>query len=181
MVLAAKSCSPYGFPQRFLNLRHDFRDALLFFENIVGELFGWEMLEVGGGVGVLAVEVAAVGEQFGGGNFSGAFIFLAALPPNQAAGEFLELDRLGFGIVLSAFGQRLFVVPDFFRRMGAVEEHEIGWDAGVGCEDAVGQPDDGVEIEVFEQFLLDAGADAVAEERAVGNDDRGSARFRPGA
>ena len=34
-----------------------------------------------------------------------------------------------------------------------------------------------MEIEVFEQFFFDAGADAVAEERAVGHDDGGSAGF----
>ncbi len=33
------------------------------------------MLEVGRGVGVFAVEVAAVGEQFGGGNFPGVVVF----------------------------------------------------------------------------------------------------------
>jgi hypothetical protein len=32
-----------------------------------------------------------------------------------------------------------------------------------------------VEIEIFEQLLFDAGADAVAEEGTVGDDDRGSA------
>ena len=62
--------------------------------------------------------------------------------------------------------------------MRAVEEQEVRRDARVRSEDAVGQPDDGVEIEVLEQFFLDAGADAVAEERAVGHDDRGAAGFR---
>ena len=100
-----------------LNLGHNFCDALLFLENIVGELFGRKMLEVSCGVGVLAVEVAAVGEQFGGGNFPGAVVLFALVPPLEAAGEFLELDRLGLGVVLPAFGQRLLVVPDFFRRM----------------------------------------------------------------
>ena len=99
---------------------------------------------------------------------------MPVIPPFEAAGEFLELDGLGFGVVLPAFGQRLLVVPDFFGRMGAVEEHEVRRDARVGSEDTVGQADDGVEIEVFEQFFFDAGADAVAEEGAVGNDDSGS-------
>ncbi len=61
--------------------------------------------------------------------------------------------------------------------MGAVEEHEVRRDARVRSEDAVGEPDDGVKIEVFEQFFFDAGADAVAEEGAVGNDDGSPARF----
>ena len=128
------------------------------------------MLEVSGGVGVFAVEVAAVGEQFGGRNFPGAVVFFAFIPPFEAAGEFFELDGLGLGVVLPAFGERLLVVPDFFGRMGSVEEHEIRRDAGVRSEDTVGKADDGMEIEVFEQFFFDAGADAVAEECAVGND-----------
>ena len=85
--------------------------------------------------------------------------------------------RLGLGVVLAAFGQRLLVVPDVLGRAGAVEEEQVRRDAGVGREDAVGQADDGVQVELLEQFLLDAGADAVAEERAVGH-DHGGARGR---
>src|SRR5262249_38155556 len=62
--------------------------------------------------------------------------------------------------------------------MGSIEEHQVSWDASVWSEDPVGEADDGVEIKVFEQFLLDSGADAVAEERAVWDDDRSAARFR---
>ena len=115
------------------------------------------------------VASSSVAGTFQARSFSSPFI-----PPFEAAGEFLELDGLGLGVVLPAFGKRLLVVPDFFGRMRAVEEHEIRRDAGVRSEDAVGKADDGVEIEVFEQFFFDAGADAVAEECAVGNDDSGS-------
>ena len=94
---------------------------------------------------------------------------------DQAAGEFLELDRLRLGVVLSALRQRLLVVPDLLRRTGAVEEEQIGRDARVRREDAVGQADDGVQVEVLEQLFLDPRADAVAEERAVGHDDGGAA------
>ena len=83
----------------------------------------------------------------------------------------------GLGVVLPAFGQRLLVVPDFFRRPGAVEEQQVGRDARVRREHAVGQPDDRVQVEVLEQFLLDPRADAIAEERAVRHDHR---RPRPG-
>ena len=82
------------------------------------------------------------------GDFPGAVVFFALVPPFEAAGEFLELDGLGFGVVLPAFGKRLLVVPDFFGRMRSVEEHEVCRDARVWSEDAVGQADDGVEIEV---------------------------------
>src|SRR3989338_2592216 len=100
------------------------------------------------------------------------------MPPFQALGELLVLDRLGFGVVFSPFGKRLLVVPDLVCWAGAVEEEKVGGDAGVRCEDAVGEADDGVEVELLQQFFLNARADAVAEECAVGNDDTGSARLR---
>ena len=86
--------------------------------------------------------------------------------------EFLELDRRGFGVVLPAFWQRLLVIPDFARRAGAVEEQQIRRDAGVGREHAVRQPDDGVQVEFLEQFFFDAGAHAIAKQRAVGTRPR---------
>ena len=127
------------------------------------------------GARVLAVEVAVVGEQFGGRHLPGAVVLLALAPPGQAGGELLELDRLGLGVVLPALGQGVLVVPDFLGRAGAVEEQQVRGDGGVGREDAVGQAHDGVEVELLEQLLLDAGADAVAEERAVGHDHGGAA------
>ena len=99
--------------------------------------------------------------------FQALSVFLALVPPLQAWREFLELHGLGFGVVLPAFGQRLLVVPDVLGRAGAVEEEEIGGDRRVWGEDAVWQADDRVEVEFLEEFLFDAGADAVAEEDAV--------------
>ena len=134
------------------------------------------MFEIGGGAGVLAVEVAAGREQLRGGDFPGPVVFLPFVPPFEAVGEFLELDGLGLGVVLPAFGQRLLVVPDLFGRAERSKNSEVRRDARVGSEDAVGQADDGVQVEVFEQFFLDAGADAIAEESAVGHDDSGRRR-----
>ena len=88
--------------------------------------------------------------------------------------------RLGLGVILAAFGQRLLVIPDVLRRPGAIEEEQVGRDAGVRGEDAVGQPDDGVQVEFVEKLLLDAGANAVAEQRAVGHNDRGARRASRG-
>ena len=78
-----------------------------------GELGGRQVGDVFLGTRVLAVEVAAVGEEFGGGDFPGAFVLCALVPPGHEGREFLELDGGGFGVVLPAFGQGLFVIPDF--------------------------------------------------------------------
>jgi hypothetical protein len=86
------------------------------------------------------------------------------MPPGKAGGEFLELERLSFRVLLSAFGEGVLVVPDLFSGAGAVEEKEVGRDACVRGEDAVGEADDGVEIKVLEQILFDTGADAIAEQ-----------------
>ena len=58
-----------------------------------------------------------------------------------------------------------------------VEKQQVGRNAGVGCEYAVGQPDDGVEVELFEQPFFDAGADAIAKESSVGHNDGSTPRF----
>jgi hypothetical protein len=55
------------------------------------------------------------------------------------------------------------------------EEEQVGADAGVGIEDAVGQADDGVQVALGEQGFLDAGLDAFAEEGAVGQHESGAA------
>ena len=46
---------------------------------------------------------------------------------------------------------------------------------GVGLEDAVGQPDDGVEVALLHQMLLEPRLHALAEERAVGQHHGGAA------
>src|SRR3972149_4309167 len=63
----------------------------------------------------------------------------------------------------------MLVVPDFPRRSGAAEEEKVRGQAGVGGEHAVGQSDYRVEVELLQQLLLDPGADAIPEERAVGD------------
>ena len=132
------------------------------------------MFEICSGVGVLAIEVAAVGEQFGSRNFPGAFVLFPVVPPLEAAGEFFELDRLSLGVVLSTFGRAAARSTRRLRLDESGRRKEVRRNARVGSEDTVGQADDGVEVEVFEQFFLDASADAVAEERAVGDDDGGA-------
>ena len=49
---------------------------------------------------VFAVKVAIVGQQYGGGDFPGVIILFPLLPPVQTGLELLELQGLGFGVVL---------------------------------------------------------------------------------
>ena len=60
---------------------------------------------------VLAVEVAAVRQPFGGGHFPCVVRLFAFAPPLDENGKLFELDGRGFGVVLPPFGQRLFVIP----------------------------------------------------------------------
>ena len=133
------------------------------------------MLEIHFAARVLDVEIAAVFQDVGGGHFPSSVVLFAFVPPGDAVCEFIKLNRLGLGVVLTTLGQCLLVVPDIFGGTGTVKEDEIGWNAGVRCEDAVRQADDGVEIKVLQQFFLDAGTDAIAEEGAVGDDHTRSA------
>ena len=55
------------------------------------------------------------------------------------------------------------------------EEQQVGLDAGVGVEHAVGQAHDGVQVALFQQDLLEAGLHAFAEQEAIGQDHGGAA------
>jgi hypothetical protein len=55
------------------------------------------------------------------------------------------------------------------------EEQQVGLDAGVGREHAVGQAHDGVQVALGQQLFLDAGLHALAEQGAVGQHQRGAA------
>jgi hypothetical protein len=159
------------FREELPDISHNLRYALLFLQNARGELFGRQMCDVFLGARVLAVEVATIGDEFGGGNFPGALVLFAFVPPRHERREILELDRRGLGVVLPAFGQRLFVIPDFARRSRAVEEQDVRGNAGVRREHAIGQAHDGVQVEFLEQLFLDARTHTIAEQRAVGNDN----------
>jgi hypothetical protein len=56
-----------------------------------------------------------------------------------------------------------------------LEEQEVGADRRVGPKDAVRQTDDGVEVALFHQVLLEPGLYTFAEEGAVGQDHGGPA------
>ena len=133
------------------------------------------MLEIHFAARVFDVEIAAILENVRSRDFPCSVVLFALLPPGNTVGKLFKLNRLRLGVVLPAFGERLLVVPDIFGGTGTVKEDEIGWNAGVGREDAVGQSHNRVEIEVFQQLFFDAGADAISEEGAVGDDHTRSA------
>src|SRR6185503_4212726 len=84
-------------------------------------------------------------------------LFSRGCPPPLFLGvEFLEADGLGLVVALHARRIRVLAIPDFLRGLAFGEEQQIGLDAGVGSENAVGQADDGVEVALLKQFLLDA-------------------------
>ena len=58
--------------------------------------------------------------------------------------------------------------PDFLRGAPLLEEKDVGSDPGVGAEDPLGQAHEGVQAELFQQFALQCGLGALAEEKAVG-------------
>ena len=47
----------------------------------------------------------------------------------------------------------------------------------VGGKHAVGQPNNGVQVELGQQFMLDPGTNAIAKQRAIGNDHPRPATF----
>ena len=160
--------------QQALDVGDDLGDAALFVEDAGGERLGREVFDVLAGARVLDVEVAAVVADGLDGDTPGAVVFLAVGPPGEAVGELLETQWVGLGVLFAAIGQGLLVVPDLAGGAGAVEEEDVGRDCSVGGEDAVGQADDGMQIEFGEQVFFNAGGDAIAEERAVGDDDGGA-------
>lgn len=163
-------------PKQFLDIAHDFHDAPFFFQDAGGELFWRQVHGFLLGARVFAVEIAAGCQQFGGGDFPCVFVFLAFFPPGDERREFLELEGRGLGVVFAAFGERVFVIPNLARRAGAVEEQKVGRNGGIGREYAIGQADDGVQIEFLQKVFLDAGAHAVAEQGSIGHDHRGARR-----
>ena len=89
--------------------------------------------------------------------------------------QVLDADGLGHGVGFLACGHAVLVEPDFLGRLAFLEEQQVGADAGVGFEHAVGQAHDGVQVALFQQMFLEAGLDAFAEQRAVGQHDGGAA------
>src|SRR5208283_2290788 len=105
----------------------------------------------------------------------GVLVLLSLRPPFLLGCELLDADRFGLGVGLVARRVGMLVVPDRVGWLALGKEKQVGLDAGVGAEDAVGQANDGVQVALVEQLLLDPGLHTLAEECAVRQDDTGAA------
>jgi hypothetical protein len=85
------------------------------------------------------------------------------------------LDRAGHRVGLLALGHTVLVVPDLLGGRSLLKKEQIGADAGVGAEHRIGQPHDRVQVAFGQQALLQACFDALAEQGAIGQHNRGSA------
>ena len=65
--------------------------------------------------------------------------------------------------------------------VGAVEEQQIGRDFGIRREYAIRQTDNRVQVELGQQFRLDARRHAIGEQRPVRHDDSARPGLRHGA
>src|SRR5689334_7256907 len=98
-------------------------------------------------IGILHIQIAAICQQFFNADFPGVLILDAVIPPLDTALEIGILHGFGLAIAIASLWQRNFVVPDLFgaRFWGYLcgfftcfKEENIGWDAGIGCEGAIG-------------------------------------------
>jgi len=133
-------------------------------------------------MGVLAVEVPVASFQFIQADLPGELVFHAcgkaialAAPPRLFYGELFDAHRARLGVVLHAGWVLVLVEPHLFGRCALGEEQQVGLDAGVGVEHAVGQANDGVQVALGQQLFLDATLDAFTEEKAVGQHHRSAA------
>ena len=69
----------------------------------------------------------------------------------------------------------MLVEPHLFGRRALGEEQQVGLDAGVGVEHAIGQANDGVQVALGQQLFLDAALDTFAEQKAIGQHHSGAA------
>ena len=69
----------------------------------------------------------------------------------------------------------MLVEPDVLGGGALAEKQQVGLDAGVRVEHAVGQAHDGVQVAFLQQFFLDTGFDAFAEQEAIRQNQRGAA------
>ena len=145
-----------------------------------GQQFHGVAVVVRDGVRVLEVEVIAARLHLIGSDPPCDFIFhpapsLRTAPPVNAWLQMLDSDGLGHRVGFLAVGHAVLVKPDFLGRLALLKEQQVGADAGIGLEDAIGQADDGVEVALLHQVLFEPRLHAFAEERPVRQHHGGAA------
>lgn len=106
---------------------------------------------------------------------------VTVVPPRFDRVEVLEAHGLRLAEMLVALGHVEAVEPGLLGRMRAVKEEDVRRDARIGREDAAGQPDNGVQVALGHELLLDVDFRVVgAEEETVGQDNSSAATsFEP--
>ena len=140
------------------------------------------MVDLFADVGIFDIEIVAAGLDLVDGDFPGLFgfdpggkIIGFTAPPVDFGLELFKAHGLGFVVAFCSFRVRVFVIPDLFGGLAFAKKKEVGLDAGVGIEDAVGQADNGVQVALDQQLFLEPGLHAFAEEKTVGEDHGGQA------
>ena len=112
---------------------------------------------------VLEVEVVVARLDLVDGDAPGMLVFHTVVPPGPLRLELLDAD--GFALVVALGARRIgvLVIPDLGGGPALGEKKEVGADAGVGVEDAVGQADDSVQIALGEEGFLNARLDSLAK------------------
>lgn len=118
---------------------------------------------------------------FGGGfdglkvHLPGLFVFYPTgktvrfiAPPRLFCGKLFHPHGAGFAVVFIALRIGVLVVPDGFGRLALGKEQQVGFDAGLGVKNAIGQSDNGVQVALGQQLFLQAGFGAFAKQKAIG-------------
>ena len=91
-------------------------------------------------------------------------------PPRFFEVKLGNVYRLGLVVALYAFGVGVLKVPHVFGGCAFFKKQDIGLDAGVGVEHAIGEAHDGMKVAPLHEFFFDAGLYAFAKEGAIGQD-----------
>ena len=155
---------------------------LLLLLSIFGQEFIGVVADLCIDVGIFDIEVVVAALYFINRDFPCLFGFNPggktigrAAPPVDFRLEFGKAHRLGFVVADHTFRVGVLVIPDRFGGLALGEKKEIGFNAGVGVENPVGEANNGVQVAFCQKFFLEPGFHALAEEK----NRRGEPR-RPG-
>ena len=96
-----------------LDVAHNLSNPLFLLHNAFHELLRWKMRNIFFPARVLAIEVEARGDDISRRDFPCPFVLFPLGPPIKTGFELLKLDRLGLCVILPAFRERMFVLPEF--------------------------------------------------------------------